>query len=54
MNDDPYSPIAHIYDFSYEGFAEDVEFYDNLGARPVNGWYVYRLEGEALKKLGEG
>ena len=31
-----------------------IEFYDSLGARPVSGWYVYRLEGEALKKLGEG
>jgi GNAT superfamily N-acetyltransferase len=29
-----------------------IEFYDSLGARPVSGWYVYRLEGEALKKLG--
>jgi GNAT superfamily N-acetyltransferase len=29
-----------------------IEFYDSLGARPVSGWYVYRLEGEALKTLG--
>jgi GNAT superfamily N-acetyltransferase len=29
-----------------------IEFYDSLGARPVQGWYVYRLEGDALKKLG--
>lgn len=29
-----------------------IEFYDSLGARPVQGWYVYRLEGEALKTLG--
>ena len=31
-----------------------IEFYDGLGARPVSGWYIYRLEGEALKKLGGG
>jgi GNAT superfamily N-acetyltransferase len=30
-----------------------IEFYDSLGARPVTGWTVYHLEGEALKKLGE-
>jgi len=29
-----------------------IEFYDSLGARPVQGWYVYRLEGDALRKLG--
>ncbi len=31
-----------------------IDFYDSLGARPVSGWYVYRLEGEALKTLGQG
>lgn len=31
-----------------------IDFYDGLGARPNNGWLVYRLEGEALKKLGGG
>ncbi len=31
-----------------------IEFYDSLGARPVSGWYVYRLEGAALKALGGG
>jgi SAM-dependent methyltransferase len=36
MTNDPYSPIAEIYDFSYEGFDEDVEFYENL-ARAGNG-----------------
>jgi len=30
-----------------------IEFYDSLGARPVQGWYVYRLEGDALKTLGK-
>lgn len=29
-----------------------IEFYDSLGAQPVSGWYVYRLEGDALKALG--
>ena len=29
-----------------------IEFYDSLGAKPVQGWYVYRLEGDALRKLG--
>ena len=36
MPDDPYAPIADIYDFSYEDFDDDVEFYDNL-ARSVEG-----------------
>jgi GNAT superfamily N-acetyltransferase len=31
-----------------------IDFYDSLGARAVTGWYVYRLESEALKKLGGG
>ena len=31
-----------------------LEFYDSLGAKPVTGWYVYRLEDEALKRLGGG
>jgi GNAT superfamily N-acetyltransferase len=29
-----------------------IDFYDSLGARRVEGWYTYRLEGEALKKAG--
>lgn len=29
-----------------------IDFYDSLGAKPVTGWFVYRLENEALKKLG--
>jgi GNAT superfamily N-acetyltransferase len=28
-----------------------IDFYDRLGARPVEGWIVYGLEGEALDKL---
>jgi GNAT superfamily N-acetyltransferase len=28
-----------------------IEFYDGIGARAVKGWYVYRLEGDALRKL---
>jgi SAM-dependent methyltransferase len=33
---DPYAPIADIYDFSYEDFTEDVGFYEQL-ARSVGG-----------------
>ena len=29
-------------------------FYAELGARPVDGWVVHRLEGEALRRLGAG
>jgi SAM-dependent methyltransferase len=36
MSEDPYAPIADIYDFSYEDFTEDVEFYENL-AQSVDG-----------------
>jgi GNAT superfamily N-acetyltransferase len=31
-----------------------IDFYDSLGAKPHDGWLVYRLEGEALRKLGGG
>lgn len=31
-----------------------IEFYDSLGARPVTGWIVYRLEGDALATMGRG
>ncbi|MEI9995517.1 MAG: GNAT family N-acetyltransferase [Rhizomicrobium sp.] len=31
-----------------------IEFYDSLGARPHAGWLGYRLEGDALKRLGGG
>ena len=31
-----------------------IEFYDSLGARPVTGWIVYRLEGDALVTMGRG
>jgi SAM-dependent methyltransferase len=34
--EDPYAPIADIYDFSYAGFNDDVDFYENL-ARAVDG-----------------
>src|SRR4051794_23059332 len=33
---DPYAPIADLYDFSYADYDEDVDFYENL-ARAVNG-----------------
>jgi GNAT superfamily N-acetyltransferase len=29
-----------------------LRFYRRLGARPVEGWSVYRLDGEALARLG--
>jgi GNAT superfamily N-acetyltransferase len=29
-----------------------IEFYESLGARPVDGWTVYRLTDEALLKAG--
>jgi len=28
-----------------------IEFYETLGARPVEGWTVFRVQGDALKKL---
>jgi len=31
-----------------------IDFYDSIGAKAVKGWYVYRLENDALKKLGGG
>ena len=31
-----------------------IKFYDSLGARPVTGWIVYRLEGDALVTMGRG
>ena len=33
--------------------APSIAFYQSLGARAVEGWTVYRLTGEALKKLAE-
>jgi GNAT superfamily N-acetyltransferase len=30
-----------------------IEFYELLGARRHDGWYMYRLEHDALKKLGD-
>ena len=29
-----------------------IEFYRRLGARPMHGWTVYRLDGQALKNCG--
>lgn len=31
-----------------------INFYEGIGARAVTGWYVYRLEAEALQTLGGG
>jgi GNAT superfamily N-acetyltransferase len=31
-----------------------IEFYLSLGARPMDEWTVYRLDGPALEKLGGG
>lgn len=29
-----------------------IGFYENLGAERLEGWHIYRLSGEALKRLG--
>ena len=29
-----------------------IGFYENLGAERLEGWYIYRLSGDALKRLG--
>ncbi|MFJ9541647.1 GNAT family N-acetyltransferase [Streptomyces sp. NPDC101225] len=34
--------------------APSIAFYESLGARPQDGWTVYRLTDEALAALGEG
>ena len=31
-----------------------IEFYESLGAKPMNEWTVYRLNGEALENLANG
>ncbi len=31
-----------------------IEFYETLGAREVDGWTVFRVQGEALAKLAQG
>ena len=28
-----------------------IEFYQSLGAKPIDGWFVYRLDGAPLAKL---
>jgi GNAT superfamily N-acetyltransferase len=33
--------------------APSIAFYESLGARPLEGWQVYRLQGEALRKLAQ-
>ena len=30
-----------------------IRFYENLGARPMNEWTVFRVTGDALKRLAE-
>jgi diamine N-acetyltransferase len=30
-----------------------IDFYKSLGAHCVDGWHIFRLEGEALRRLGE-
>lgn len=32
--------------------ARAIEFYESLGARPVDGWTIYRLTGDALATAG--
>ena len=31
-----------------------IEFYDRLGAKPMDEWITYRLSGEPLRELGAG
>lgn len=31
-----------------------IEFYEALGARPLDEWTIYRLTGDALRKLASG
>jgi GNAT superfamily N-acetyltransferase len=33
--------------------APAIEFYKGIGARQLDGWYTYRLEGDAMQKLGD-
>jgi GNAT superfamily N-acetyltransferase len=33
--------------------APSIAFYESLGALPAKGWQVYRLQGEALRKLAQ-
>ncbi len=33
--------------------APSIAFYQSLGARAAEGWQVYRLQGEALRKLAQ-
>lgn len=30
-----------------------IDFYESIGARQHAGWYVYRLQGDALKAMGK-
>ncbi len=30
-----------------------IDFYERLGAKPINGWTVFRCTGEALEKLSQ-
>ena len=32
--------------------APSIAFYDGIGGKPLAGWRSYRLQGDALKKLG--
>ena len=42
--DDPYAPVASVYDLSYGDFLDDVDFYDNLA----------QVNGSAVLELGAG
>lgn len=30
-----------------------IDFYEKLGARPMSEWTIFRVDGEALRKLGD-
>ncbi|HWC30417.1 MAG TPA: class I SAM-dependent methyltransferase [Dehalococcoidia bacterium] len=44
MTEDPYAPIARLYDLSYGDFTEDVDFYENLA----------QISGGPVLELGVG
>ena len=31
-----------------------IDFYEGIGAKRVDGWYVYRLQDDALRKMANG
>jgi len=44
---------AHVEWMVIDWNAPSIQFYESLGAKRIEGWYVYRLGGDALIKLGQ-